>query len=70
MTIAFCGLALILAITISYASGAISFENYTILLLGFTGVWFGGILLANWVKRRFQESNQDINKNGSNLNIG
>lgn len=57
-TIAICGLALILAITISYASGVVTFENYTILLLSFTGVWFGGILLANWVKRRFQESSQ------------
>ena len=62
-TIAVCGLVLILAITILYAAGAVPFENYTILLLGSTGVWFGGILLANWVKRRFQESGQDINKN-------
>ena len=45
------GLILILIITILYARGAVLYKNYTMLLLVGTLIWFGGILMANLVKK-------------------
>ena len=48
------GLILIMVITILYAVGAVLFKNFTMLLLAGTLIWFGGILMANLVKKRLQ----------------
>jgi len=49
---AVCGLALIMIITCLYAAGVVLFENYTLLLLIGSLIWFTGILLANLVRKK------------------
>ena len=48
------GLILILAITLFYAGGKVTFDNYNLWLLVGTLVWFAGIITAGIVKRRTQ----------------
>jgi len=45
--IAIAGLILIMVPAILFASGKVSFEGFTAVILAGTLVWFGGILLAN-----------------------
>lgn len=48
------GLLLILTITLLYAGGKVTFDNYSLWLLAGTLVWFAGIITAGIVKRRTQ----------------
>ena len=46
LTIALTGLAFILIFSIQYARGTINFDNYKILLLVSTIMWFSGIMIT------------------------
>jgi len=48
--LAISGLVLILVMVILYASAKITYRLNTLMVLAGTIAWFGGILIANWLK--------------------
>jgi len=56
VTFATTGLVLILVTSLLYAAGRVEFNNYAFLLLAGTIVWFGGILLSGFLKKKINKS--------------
>jgi hypothetical protein len=59
LVLAIAGLASILLFSILYAGGRITFQDYKLLLIVGSLVWFGSILTRNRISFRNQVKNTD-----------